>query len=312
MKTRASFRELFKTHHPLVSPVAHDALSARLITAAGFPAVSIGGLSMLASQFGLPDLGIATLGEMLEGARCVMRGTHLPCAIDGDDGYGDLKSVARTVEVFEEIGIGSIVFEDQSRAHKHPGDGHSSHVVSIGEMRAKLRTAMAARRDPETIILARTDAYPVEGLNGAMRRAGRYLEAGADGIFISSLKTVEELERAGAAFKGTIQVAVVTERLLDVWPSPAELHGLGYSQVVFQHLLLSHSVAGMQTALADIRALARGERSMSEINRVPNLLSALQEVLGRDEWIAVEEGGRRAGVRGSGTSRSATPRRWGR
>lgn len=290
MIARQSFREVLKEHRPLVSPVAHDALSARLITAAGFPAISIGGLSMLAAQFGIPDLGLATLGEMADGARCIMRGTHLPVGIDGDDGYGDLKSVARTVEVFSEIGIGSIIFEDQARAEKRPGDDHTSKVIAVDDMVDKLKTALAARPDPDVMILARTDAYPVEGLDAAIRRAERYLNAGADGIFVSSMKTVDELARVGTALKGAFQIAVVSERLLDIWPGPAELYDLGYGQIVFPHLLLSHVVGGIETGLADIKALAEGKRAMKDLNRVPGMLEPLQRVLGRDRWLEIEKG----------------------
>lgn len=290
MTARRSFRAVLKEHRPLVSPVAHDALSARLITAAGFPAISIGGLSMLAAQFGIPDLGMAALGEMAEGARAIMRGTHLPVGIDGDDGYGDLKSVARTVEVFSGIGLGSIIFEDQARDFKRPGDSHSSRVIPVEDMVQKLTIALAARPDPDVMILARTDAYATEGLDGALRRAERYLAAGADGIFVSSMKSVEELARAGAALKGAFQVAVVTERMLDTWPSPAELYDLGYGQVVFPQLLLSHVVAGMETALADVSALAAGRVSMKTLNRVPGMIEPLQKALGRDRWLEIEKG----------------------
>jgi 2-methylisocitrate lyase-like PEP mutase family enzyme len=289
MMRRTSFRQLFRGKGPLVTPVAHDALSARLITAAGFPAVSIGGLSMLAAQYGLPDMGIATLGEMVEGARCVLRGTHLPCGVDGDDGYGDLKSVARTVEAYAEIGVGSIIFEDQARASKRPGDANSHHIIPIEDMCAKIRAAIRARPDPEIVILARVDAYPAEGLDGALRRADRYLEAGADGIFVASLATPDELARVGSRLRGAIQVAVVTERLMKTWPSPTELHAMGFSQIVYPHLVLKHTTVGIQSALGEIGAIARDV--LPDVPRMPDEfdLGSLQDILGQKRWAAFDD-----------------------
>lgn len=288
MIRRTSFRQLYSSHFPLVTPMAHDALSARLITEAGFSAVAIGGLAMLSSQHALPDLGIAGLGEMAEGARCVMRGTHLPCGIDGDDGYGDLKAVARTVEVFEELGLGSIIFEDQARASKLPGETAARNVIETGDMVAKLRAAVAARSDPDTIILARCDALASEGMDAALRRADRYLAAGADGILISGMQSVEGLSRAGNALRGAIQIAVITERTLGLWPEPKELYAMGYSQVVFPHLVLSHAVSGISAALRDINGIIQGAMSMAEANRVPGVIGSLQESLGQSRWFAFE------------------------
>lgn len=289
MPTRTSFRQLFREHHPLVSPVAHDALSARMITEAGFAAVSIGGLAMLASQFGLPDLGIATLGEMIEGTRCVMRGTHLPIGVDADDGYGDLKSVTHTVEAYTQLGVGSLIFEDQDRRQKRPGDSGFVGVIPVDEMCAKLNAAVAARTDPEMIILARVDAYSSEGLDGALRRADRYLQTGVDGIFVSTLNSVEELARVGQTLRGTYQVAVASERLVSEWPAPRELYDMGFSQVVYPHLVLKHTAFGIQSALTTIADFASGKLAPKDANGPDFELSRLQDTLGRKRWAAIEE-----------------------
>jgi len=103
MTRRPTLRSLMTAGKPLVTPVAHDALSARLIELAGFRSIAIGGSSMLAARFALPDLGIAALAEMVAGARDILAATTLPCSIDGDDGYGDVKGVVRTVRAYEAI-----------------------------------------------------------------------------------------------------------------------------------------------------------------------------------------------------------------
>ena len=288
MTKRTSFKQLYREHHPLVSPVAHDALSARLITEAGFPAVSIGGLAMLAAQFGLPDIGLATLGEMLEGARNIMRGTHLPVGIDGDDGYGDLKSVARTVEVYEELGVGSIIFEDQDRFQKRPGDSGPVQVIPVGDMCAKIRTAVSARIDPDVIILARVDAYATEGLDRALLRAEKYLQAGADGIFISALSSVEELRKVGDTLRGAYQIATASDRLLQVWPSPNELYDMGFSQVVYPHLVLKHVASGIRSALSTISQFKSGQLLPHQAVEPDFQLSELQVILGQERWASFE------------------------
>src|SRR5258708_24498803 len=117
-----SLRQVAAEERPLVTPVAHDALTARLIARAGFKAIAIGGSSMLAARYGLPDLGLAALGEMVDGAREIVAATDLPCIIDADDGYGDVKSVRRTMELYQRLGVAGIILEDHARDTKQPGD----------------------------------------------------------------------------------------------------------------------------------------------------------------------------------------------
>lgn len=288
MTQREPFRALFDNHFPLVTPMAHDAMSARLITEAGFPAVAIGGLAMLASHYALPDLGIAGLGEMADGARSVMRGTHLPCGIDGDDGYGDLKSVARTVEVFEGMGIGSIIFEDQNRVTKRPGETAARNIIPVQDMVDKLKAALSVRQNRDNIILARCDAFKSEGLDAALSRADRYLKAGVDGIFISGVSNPEDLARVGGELRGTIQIAVVSEQKIGASPSPKEFYDMGYSQVVFPHIVLSQTVAAMRRAISDVKGIAAGQIAMGDANVAPDVVSALQISLGADRWYDIE------------------------
>jgi 2-methylisocitrate lyase-like PEP mutase family enzyme len=285
---RTSFRALLKQYTPLVTPSAYDALTARLVEQAGFPAIAIGGSAMLAAQFGLPDVGLASLSEMVEGARSIMRGTTLPCGIDADDGYGDVKSVVRTVRAYSEIGIGSMIFEDQLITHKKPNDGHVVAVVEPEAMERKLKAALWARDNPEMIILARTDAYRSEGLDGALRRAERYLAAGADGIFVSSLATPEELERVGRTLRGAIQVAVVTERLLNVWPGPADLYAMGFGQVVYPQFLIARATVAVTDALDQIRRMADGSLPHAQVQSFARAGEDLQKSVGVAEWADVD------------------------
>jgi 2-methylisocitrate lyase-like PEP mutase family enzyme len=285
---RTSFRRLLAENRPLVTPSAHDALSARLIEQAGFKAIALGGLSLLAAQYGLPDIGLASLTDMTECARGVLRATTLPCGIDGDDGYGDVKSVVRTVRAYEDLGLGSIIFEDQVMGGKRPGDAGPAAVVPAVVMEQKLRAAVAARSDPETLILARTDAINVEGFEGALKRAEHYLGVGADGIFIAGIDGVEILRLAGERLRGALQVAVITERLLAAAPTPADLSAMGYGQVVFPHYLILRVTAAMQAALAELTAIASGERAPSSVARYEAMSGTLQKIVGIDAWKSLE------------------------
>jgi 2-methylisocitrate lyase-like PEP mutase family enzyme len=282
---RVSFRQLLAEHRPLVCPSAHDALSARLIELAGFKAIAIGGLSMLAAQQALPDIGLAGLADMAEGARCIMRGTSLPFGMDADDGFGDVKSVFRTAQEFAALGAGQLVLEDQLRVHKQPGEAQAPALASVADMRAKLGAALQGRRDADLMVIARTDAFASEGLDGALRRAEAYLEAGADGIFISGLPDTETLARAGSALRGSLQVTVITERTMASRPSPAELYDMGFAQVAFPNFLIARVAAVMRSGLAELGAVAEGRARQGDLTNFADAAQALQGSLGLESWL---------------------------
>src|SRR5215471_12887289 len=170
MKT---LRELHREHQPLVSPLAHDALSARLIERAGFKTFNIGGSAMLAARYALPDLGLAGFAEMLAGIRDIVEASTLPCLVDADDGYGDVKSVVRTIQGYETAGVSGALLEDQSREAKQPGAASARSVVPLEIMEQKLKAAMEARRNSDFVIIGRTDAYGAEGLDAGRLCPGR-------------------------------------------------------------------------------------------------------------------------------------------
>ena len=193
MGARPSLRHLVERERPLVTPLAHDALTARLIARAGFRAMAVGGSALLAARYGLPDIGLAGLGEMAAGIQDIVAATDLPVTVDGDDGYGDVRSVVRMVEVYARLGVAGIVLEDQVRVAKQPGDAGAVGVVPVEEMIQKLGAAVAACRGTDIQVIARCDAAvlhremvvrgclsrPVSGLAPALARratAGPTLE----------------------------------------------------------------------------------------------------------------------------------------
>jgi 2-methylisocitrate lyase-like PEP mutase family enzyme len=286
--TRPSLRSAMVAERPLVTPLAHDALSARLIERAGFRAFAIGGSAMLAARYALPDLGIAALGEMVDGIRDIAAATPLPFFADGDDGYGDVKSVARTVESYERMGVGGILIEDQRRDRKQPRAEGAKGVVGIDEITQKLRTAMAARRDPDTLIIGRTDAYGALGLDAAIERAERFLALGVDGVFVAGLKTAAEYERVGRQLRGATLSAAVFEGVDTPWLSPAALREMGYSHVSFPASLMFRMVGVMQETLAALRRHADGIETLAPAADSARNRKVLDDALDVAKWQRIE------------------------
>src|SRR6266511_1917553 len=251
MQTKPTWKELLARDEPLLLPCAYDALSARLIERAGFAAYSIGGYALVGARHALPDIGLAGYGEMRLGVRDIMTGSALPVLVDCDDGYGDAKNVAHTVQGYEDMGVAAIFIEDQ-RAPKRCGHMAGKDVIDADVMAAKIRAAASARRN--IFLIARTDARAVHGLDDALRRGELYLEAGADGLFIEAPQTMDELIRVGRAFAGVPQIANMVEGggRTPVLP-PAELFRLGFAMVAYPTTLIFRVARTLEAALADLK-----------------------------------------------------------
>lgn len=279
------WRAALAAENPLLLPVAHDALSARLIERAGFRAYAIGGFALVGARHALPDVGLVGLGEMSAGMRDIMAGSSLPVLVDGDDGYGDVKNVTRTIRTYERLGAAAIFMEDQT-SPKRCGHMAGKSVIAADLMAAKLRAAAAAR-ERGLFLIARTDARAVHGLDEALRRGELYLKSGADGLFIEAPQTVEELARVGSEFRHVPQMANMVEGGRTPIVLPAELARLGFAMVAYPTNLLFRVVAAMQNGLADLKA----GRPMTVDDGVG--FEAFKEIVGFGEWAKVEETGRR-------------------
>src|SRR2546430_1686260 len=253
MQTKPTWKELLARGEPLLLPCAYDALSARLIERAGFAAYSVGGCALVGARHALPDIGLVGFGEMSAGIRDIMAATSLPVLVDCDDGYGDVKNVARTIAGYEAMGVSAIFMEDQ-RAPKRCGHMAGKDVIEADAMAAKLRAAAQARRSPDFFIIARTDARAVHGLDDALRRAELYLKAGADGLFIEAPQSLEELAQIGRAFQGVPQLANMVEGggRTPILP-PAELYRLGFAMVAYPTTLIFRVARTLEAALADLK-----------------------------------------------------------
>jgi len=285
---RKSFRSALAAERPLVTPLAHDALSGRLIERAGFRAFAIGGSAMLAARYALPDLGIAARGEMADGIRDIAAATSLPFLADGDDGYGDAKSVAYTVETYERFGVGGILIEDQRRDRKQPRAEKARGVVEVAEIEQKLRTAMDARQSAETLIVGRTDAYGALGLEAAIARAEGFLALGVDAVFVAGLKTENEYARVGRELSGALLSAAMFEGVGTPWLTPQTLGEMGYAHVSFPASLMFRIVGTMADTLAMLRRYAQGAEAMSPAATSATDRGVLDDALDTARWQRVE------------------------
>jgi len=246
------FRELVAGERPLVMPGAHDALSAMLIEQAGFKACFIGGFPVAGVRHGLPDIGLLGLADFAAAYRDILAACRLPVLVDADDGYGDHKNVVHTVHTLERIGAQAIFFEDQA-SPKRCGHIAGKHLVPTEVMEAKIRAAIGERMNPDTFIIARTDAREVDGMDEALRRGERYLRAGADGLFIEAPVSVEELALVGRSFDAPLLANMLEGGRTPIL-RPAELEELGFRMVIYGISLLLRIAKTMQEALKDIRS----------------------------------------------------------
>src|SRR5437764_2362227 len=229
-KTTHRLRELLRASGVIRSLGAHDVFTARLIEAAGLETVFIGGFGTAASLLGLPDVGLLTLTEMADAVRRMAQRVSIPVVADGDTGHGDLHNVVRTVREFEAAGAAGILLEDQVTP-KRCGHFQGKQVIPADEMVLKLRAALDARRDADFVIVARTDARAVEGLDAAIERANRYGAAGADVCFIEAPQARDELEQIPRQVRYPLLVNMLTGGVTPIL-TVDELGRLGYKLVV--------------------------------------------------------------------------------
>ncbi len=246
---RCRLRELLAGPGPLVAPGAYDALSARLVEQAGFDVVYMTGFGTTASLLGRPDVGLLGGSEMIDNARRIASAVDVPVIADADTGYGNAVTVLRTVAAYEQAGVAGIHLEDQVSPKKC---GHMSGkaVIATAEMVGKLRAAVAVRRDPDFLIIARTDAAAVEGLDAAITRARAYAEAGADVLFVEAPTTEDDIARVAGELRG---VAPLVFNWAEGGRTPPisldRIAELGFSLVLYPIGTLLAATAGIRSFL---------------------------------------------------------------
>jgi len=248
---RARLRRLVAARSPLVVPGAYDGVSARLIEEAGFEAVYMTGYGTSAARLGLPDLGFAGLGDMVENVRQMAAAVSIPLVADADTGYGGVLAVERTVRAYEAAGAAALHIEDQV-SPKRCGHLAGKAIVPLAEMVAKVRAAVAARRDPDLLIIARTDARAVTGFDDALARGRAYGEAGADILFVEAPTSRAEIETIPSRLERPCLFNYVPGGQSPL-PSLGELAAWGYAIVLLPVQTLFAATRAMRDYLAALR-----------------------------------------------------------
>ena len=249
-KSSGARLRLALTDGPIAIPGVFNALTARMAERAGFKAAYQSGAALTAGLAAVPDIGLLTATEFAEQASYLTQATELPIISDADTGFGNPLAVERTVRLFESAGLAGLHLEDQQMP-KRCGHLSGKGLVPVEEMQAKIRAAVAARRDTDFVIIARTDARGVTDLSDALERAAAYVDAGADVIFPEALQTREEF----AEFAERIDVPLLAN-MTEFGKSPLlslpELGELGYAAALFPVTLFRVAMKAIESALAQL------------------------------------------------------------
>ena len=228
-----TFKQRLMETRIVLAPGIYDALSALIAEQSGFEALYLSGASIAYTRLGRSDVGLTTFSEVCDTLTAIRERTALPVIVDADTGFGNALNVQRTVKGFERAGANLIQLEDQSFP-KRCGHLDGKSLVSTAEMAGKIRAAVDARTSGETLIMARTDAVAVEGFDAALERAEKYLEAGADVLFVEAVRTDEQMRIVNARFAGRVPLLA---NMVEGGKTPvkgiAELQALGYRIAIF-------------------------------------------------------------------------------
>nr|WP_018100004.1 methylisocitrate lyase [Streptomyces sp. SID4923] len=278
---RRAFREQLASGRLLRVPGAVNPLSARLIQDTGFDAVYLSG-AVLAADLGLPDIGLTTSAEVAARAQQTARVTDLPVLVDADTGFGEPLNAARTVQLLEDAGVAGLHLEDQANP-KRCGHLDGKTLAPREEMARRVRAAVDARRDPDFLLMARTDARSVEGLDAAIDRAKAYVDAGADAIFPEALADAAEYE----AFRAALDVPLLAN-LTEFGKTPlldtATLENLGYNIALYPVTLLRLAMGAVEDGLRTIAA----EGTQKSLLPRMQTRSRLYELLGYEDYAAFD------------------------
>ena len=249
----SSLRQRLSRREILVAPGAYDALTAKLIQASGFEAVYLSGAGVSYATLGWPDLGLVTQTELAARVAMLANAVSLPVIADGDTGHGNANNAARCVQLYERAGAQAIQLEDQIFP-KRCGHMAGKTLVDAQEMVEKLQAALQARRSPDFLVVARTDALGVAGMDEALDRGRRYLEAGADALFVEAPRSRDELRTVAQAFADVPLVANMVEGGRTPLLPADELQALGYALVIHPNALARRFArAGLQL-LGELKA----------------------------------------------------------
>ena len=270
---RSALRAGLASGRLLQAPGAFAPLVAMEIEAQGFDAIYVSG-AVLAADLGLPDIGLTTLSEVAQRAHQIARVTELPAIVDLDTGFGEPMNAARSIQMIEDQGLAGCHIEDQVNP-KRCGHLDNKTVVSTAEMVRRVRAAAEARRDPDFVLIARSDARAVEGLEPAIARMKAYVDAGADMIFPEALQGPAEFEAVREALDVPL-LANMTEFGKSPLLSKSELEALGYNLVIYPVTTLRLAMHAVTEGLSEIRASGTQEALLDRMQHRRDLYRLLR------------------------------------
>ena len=282
MKTKQHLRTLVQARRGVVVPGAFNALSARVVADLGFEALYVTGAGVSNMWLGLPDQAFMGLTDMANHTARIRDAVEVPLIVDADTGFGNALNTYHTVRTLERAGADCIQLEDQV-SPKRCGHFNGKDVISTDEMLGKIRAACDARRDPDLMIMARTDAAAVHGFDAAIDRAERYAEAGADILFVEAVTTLDEVKALPQLLATPQLINLVIGGKTPITDAD-ELARLGYGLVLYANAALQGAVAGMQRVLRQLHATRR-------VDEDPALVAPFaerQRLVGKPVWDELE------------------------
>ncbi len=280
MKASTRLRQMLKEPGIVVAPGAYDCLTAKIAEREGFPAIYMTGGGTSVTKIGQPDLALTTMTEMVTNAANIAATVDVPVIADADTGYGGILNVRRTVRQYEMAGVAAIHIEDQAFP-KRCGHLDDKKVVPAEEMALKIRAAVDARTDDDFLIIARTDALAVTGLDDTLARCEQYVKAGAEVLFIEAMTTVDVVERVASSFDVPLLYNFAERGKSPLIPVP-ELERMGFKIVIFP----ASAILTVCTAVAEVMREIK-ERGTTE-RLVGNMVSVMElfETVGLSEMLA--------------------------
>lgn len=273
-------RELLAKDQCHIMPCCYDGLTAKMIEQAGFALTFMSGFSVAAARLGLPDTGLISYGEMLDQGNSICSAVSIPVIGDGDTGYGNAMNVYRTVKGYAQVGFASVMIEDQV-SPKRCGHTKGKLVVEQDEAFERVAAAVDARNEGQDIlIMSRTDARAVHGLDEAIVRGQKYAELGADIIFIEAPESVDEMKTICKEVPG-VQMANIIDGGKTPVLSPEELHAIGFKIAAYPLTLIS---AAMQAIEQSLQALQKGTQPSGIMG-----FEKVRQIVGFDDYYKEEE-----------------------
>jgi 2-methylisocitrate lyase-like PEP mutase family enzyme len=282
MNNAQVLRTALASGRAVIAPGVYDALTALLVQQAGFQCAYVSGASVSFTRIGRPDIGLTTLTEVADTVASIRERVDLPLLVDADTGFGNALNVIRTVRVLERAGATGIQLEDQT-SPKRCGHLAGKSMVSTAEMVGKLKAALDARQDRGTLIIARTDAIAIDGIDAALERAHAYVDAGADVLFVEALRDREQMQRVAAELSSrvTLLVNMVEGGKTPLTPAD-ELGEMGFRLVIYPGAMVRIISFAAQEYLRELRDKGTTAGLLDRMNKFDQIMS----LVGLDESIA--------------------------